>query len=922
MNPQDLEKSIASFEDQFLSGQNPDIVDFITPNEAEISPLFGELLHTDLELRLRSGENARVEDYTARFPKIASLTELIEELLKTEYKVRSKFEPGLRIEEYAQRFPELYQSLPTDSLLGDSTVVRNLGNHVQSEPVEESCSDYSSRFRKRQLHKQGGLGNIWLANDRELNRTVVIKEIKEKFNDSPAHRARFKREQIITSKLDNPGIVPIYGVGYFADGAPYYAMQFIDGLTLTDAVEKFHDDSSSSRVERQLKFRRLLQHFIDACNTIDYAHSQSVVHRDIKPSNIMIGQFGETYVVDWGLAKLGNESVETVSTLQTDSANNGPNGTYSKAGHSIGSPGYMSPEQNSGNIEAITVQSDVFGLGATLWKIITNSPPNSVEAGLKTEAGLKKLTGSNQPLVSICKRAMSAKPADRYRSAKELSEDVHRLLSNESVDAHEYSFLDRVYSFTRNHNEVVTASSIAAILLSAVLAAAAIWINHERQTAIAARESESIALVESEDSRKAEALARQRAEKRTSQLTGTIQVLADVFGGSDDSGLNLPTKNTTLDDALDNLMLQIDEFDSPIQAMLYAIFARNSKGHGEYTGAIKQYEKSLRLLNENNIPRTDPLHLDVLIGLAFTKLYDGNANEAMNLKQEIQEIISSGPDKLALQNFKSKLLGSRLSFHHQKPDESISQINESIQIAQKLYADTPDHNNILWSKFRLASIYMSTGAHEKAGEIFENIISAFKNKSEKHPLGITSAIQLAVIDYINKDLQGAIDRSEFALADARELLGDEHPDTITIRIRLATFLAIDTSPEQRARGLKELEECREIQMDQFGLSHPSTMATSCLIAKALLKIDDESSISRAAEITGEYFQGTNPKIIEAAKRHMNLATQLAGIYTQTSMRAGQASGALEQLSTANDGLPNNEFRDLVNQLKQASQEQE
>ncbi len=924
MTPQDLEESIASFEDQFLSGSNPDILDFVGPDAIENSPLFNELLHTDLELRLRSGENARVEDYMTRFPSVASQSDMVEALLKTEFKVRSKFEPGLRIEEYNRRFPDLYQSLPTDSRYCDSTISPDPNKDFPSAAPTESCSDYSSRFRKRRLHQQGGLGNIWLANDRELNRTVAIKEIKEKFNGSSAHRIRFKREQIITSKLDHPGIVPIYGIGYFADGAPYYAMQFIDGLTLTDAVEKFHGDSTLSRVKRQLKFRRLLQHFIDACNTIDYAHSQSVVHRDIKPANIMIGQFGETYVVDWGLAKLGNESRETPAKMQADditdeqNTTDGPNGTFSTAGQSIGSPGYMSPEQKSGNIEAITVQSDVYGLGATLWKIITNSPPNFNKHGFKgcTDPAV------HQPLVSICARAMSAAPADRYPSAQALSEEVQRYLSNEIVDAHEYSFLDRVYRFTKNHNEMVTAASIAAMLLSAVLAVAAIWINHERATAIAARESESIALVESESLRAAEADARRRAEERTSQLTGTIQVFADIFGGSDDSGLFLLSNKTTLDEALDNLMLQVDEYDTPVQSLLYAIFARNNKGQGDYNRAIELYEKSLQLLKQDNIPISDALHLDVLIGLAFTKLYDGKPIEAMNLKQEIQEAVSLDPENLALQEFKLNLLGSRLSRHFKKPDESIAQINESIRIAKKLYADIPDHNNILWSKFRLASMHMYTGSYEEAGSIFEAIITTLKNKSERHPIGITSAVQLAVIDYVNNDLDGAIERCETAVADARNVMGDEHPDTTTIRIRHATFLALHPDPDQRNRGIQEIEECRAIQLDKFGLSNPNTMATSCLLAKVLLKIDDDTSTNRALQIAEDYFQDPSFEIIEAAKKHNVLTIQLATVYTRCAARAGNLDLALKRLTKTNEKINASELQSLIDRLIKESQEQE
>ena len=190
------------------------------------------------------------------------------------------------------------------------------------------------RFRVLRPHAQGGIGEVFVALDTELNREVALKRIQDRRADDPRSRARFLLEAEVTGGLEHPGIVPVYSLGRDPGGRPYYAMRFIRGESFKEAVERFHcrdaaraerhDDRSSAAAlpvgpdnspappsdpgRRSLELRNLLRRFTDVCNAIEYAHSRGVLHRDIKPGNVIVGEHGETLVVDWGLAKAAGQS--------------------------------------------------------------------------------------------------------------------------------------------------------------------------------------------------------------------------------------------------------------------------------------------------------------------------------------------------------------------------------------------------------------------------------------------------------------------------------------------------------------------------------------------------------------------------------------------------------------------------------------
>ncbi len=332
------------------------------------------------------------------------------------------------------------------------------------------------RFLVVKAHARGGIGAVFVAKDKELNRRVALKEIQDKYADDPSSRARFVVEAEVTGNLEHPGIVPVYGLGSYPDGRPYYAMRFIDGNTLSNAISDFHGSQPSQYSTRDyssIDFRELISRFIAVCDTIAYAHSRGVVHRDIKPSNIMLGKFGETLVVDWGLAKVidKTESVTEIDGLESiRSGSTGSSAIETQEGSVVGTLVYMPPEQAQGRlIDNLQTRADIFSLGATLYQIITGQPPyqgKSSEILPLIRSGKYisiRSVVSNSPaaLRAICERAMSANPEDRYESPTLLAQDLKSWLADEPIAIVADPLSIRLRRWTRKHPKLTSGISAA-----------------------------------------------------------------------------------------------------------------------------------------------------------------------------------------------------------------------------------------------------------------------------------------------------------------------------------------------------------------------------------------------------------------------------------------------------------------------------
>jgi eukaryotic-like serine/threonine-protein kinase len=459
------------------------------------------------------------------------------------------------------------RTLASPTSEGEATIPMDQESHGEKElgfsldpflRAKASAGAKDERFRLLRPHAQGGIGQVWVARDSELQRDVAVKEIQPRYAGREDQRARFVLEAEITGSLEHPGIVPVYSLGRNAEGRPYYAMRFIRGESLLVALRRFHKNFSdetagaaatdavagakaveteneekqdpstkdaetkdaetkdankkaSVRSKWGIEFRQLIGRFLDVCDAIDYAHSRGVLHRDLKPANIMLGPYGETLVVDWGLAKkIGTaeparpkeegdfDPPAADAAAAVEAGGTLPEGT--QQGTTIGTPAYMSPEQAQGLIDQLGPASDVYSLGASLYELITGKAPFHEK---KLSAVIAKVIAGDfpppraldrtipAPLEAICLKAMAKKPEDRYGSVRALAQDLEHWLADEPTGAYAESQFEKMTRWFRRHRAWTFAGAAALVLVSTVAVVAAFVTE-------GARRGESTARVEAE----------------------------------------------------------------------------------------------------------------------------------------------------------------------------------------------------------------------------------------------------------------------------------------------------------------------------------------------------------------------------------------------------------------------------------------
>ena len=333
---------------------------------------------------------------------------------------------------------------------------------------------------------RGGMGKIVKVWDQELNRFLAMKLILDGTASDPERMSRFIQEAQVMGQIDHPGIVPIHDFGVDHKGRVFFTMRLVKGQDFTDIIELGTEEKEGWNVSR------LMGVLISVCQAVAFAHSRGIVHRDLKPANIMVGRFGEVYVMDWGLAKVKGrddvadlrlrESVQSSDlTIQTErraeEGNSSDSPLVTMDGSVVGTPSYMAPEQASGDLHSTDQRSDVYSLGAILYGILTGQPPYLPPGAQISPRAIWARLIEDPPkpvhqvnpkappeLTAVCEKAMAREPSERYENSLDLAEDLQRFLDGRAVKAYRTGALTELGKWCKR-NPVLTVTSAALVIL-------------------------------------------------------------------------------------------------------------------------------------------------------------------------------------------------------------------------------------------------------------------------------------------------------------------------------------------------------------------------------------------------------------------------------------------------------------------------
>jgi hypothetical protein len=418
-----LEEIVEAFESAWQSGPRPRVEDFLEGDRVSRQVLLWELVHADLDHRLRAGETARVEDYMQRFAEIAANPERLAELIIAEFRHRKHLKQQANVDEYRERFPHLFSQCQ-EQLFETATAANETPSPLTSQMARpEGLPERVGRYRVEQEIDRGGMGVVVRVRDEQFDRPLALKVVQARYRGDTELEERFVREAKLTGQIQHPGVPPVQEMGQLPDGRPFFIMKLVKGSSLQELLDKSPAPKPAS----------LVGMFRSISETLAYAHSRRVLHRDLKPGNVMVGAFGEVQVMDWGLAKVLTEGGQLPAASEAAAPETVFRQTPISSGETkggLGTPAYMAPEQARG--EALGFQCDVFGLGGILCAILTGKPPfagstwednrrRAMKGDLADAFRRLDSSGEDGDLIQLAKRCLAPEPSDRPKNAHEVA---------------------------------------------------------------------------------------------------------------------------------------------------------------------------------------------------------------------------------------------------------------------------------------------------------------------------------------------------------------------------------------------------------------------------------------------------------------------------------------------------------------------
>jgi serine/threonine-protein kinase len=702
------------------------------------------------------------------------------------------------------------------------------------------------------LYARGGMGQVWVAHDQELGRDVALKELRPERADKPAVLARFLEEARITGRLEHPGVVPVYGLVRRPEGGPpFYTMRLVRGLTLADAIQAYHQKREAGAV-RPLDLRELLNAFVAVCNAVAYAHSRGVLHRDIKPQNVVLGDFGEVVVLDWGLAKhLGAKELPGDAVPAPAASTESADRTIQ--GQVLGTPGYMAPEQAEGRLDQLDERTDVYGLGAVLYEVLTGRAPFSGEdtptvlrqVVLTLPTPPRQLVGvAPAALEAVCLKALAKERERRYAGARELGREVQHWLADEPVAAYREPWPARARRWLGRHRTLAASAAAAALVavLSLSVATAFLQVAHRRQREARGRAEENFRLAQDAVDRgftrvsDNPLLKAQGLEKLRAELLAQAKDFYERMARAEDAE---PSVQAERGRAYVRLAEITDETGDRAQAILFAkqgraIFAQLTREHPgvvAYQGELADALGRLGLCNEHDARYAEAQGwFDRALAVAETlvRAHPDNPQHRRRLAETLYR------------------LGALCQQHTNQPDRARDAYEQAVPLYEGLsreQVDDPGHRLMLAGALSsLGNFYSNTGRADRADALYEKAFALAERLVAEQP-DLPKAQALVAYILQSKGLAyhkagqsaRAMDAFDRALP-VYERLARAHPDVPAYQASLVTFLKnfslLATAAGQSTRGITACESDLPF-FDVLARGHPDVPQYSQSYAQLL-----------------------------------------------------------------------------------------
>jgi serine/threonine protein kinase len=794
------------------------------------------------------------------------MNEIIDQLLSRWEECYERGQP-LSAEQLCEKHPELLAQVKSqieaiqaiDAKFG--SLMETRGQHAESSATDSHLNQrlqVTSEFQVEVLHASGGLGDVYLASEPNLKRQVAIK-FPRKSRLNAEQVARFEREAQITGRLNHPGIVPVISLKQDHEQQPCYVMRFVDGLTLRQRVEQLGQElPSQGNFFSSMEFRKLLQNFATICNIVAYAHDQGIIHRDIKPENIIIGPFGETLLMDWGLAKVMQEPADNLPPIPvSSSADTVSNKTLKTVdGQVMGTPAYASPEQLQGRVDLTDFRSDIFSLGATLHFLLTGSIQRDSDL-----AQLRHLSGARVParLVAICRQALAECIDQRYQSATKLREDIECYLADEPISVVPESVWSRfVRSIRRRPGP--TAAVIVGVLMTIIAGTFGSWLLNQKNRELSTTNSKL-------ESSIAKTLIAQQRSKSTNEILSQA-----LFAATPEVSLG---KERTIRQFLEEVSQELrgnDALNLLVAADTHRILAEAYLSLGVFESAQQHADLShqiyLQELGEESA--------ETLLAQSRKALILSRRDQDEQAIQLAAAALERGRQLKSLESGALMVLidiYAHACSRSPAPDHAkiVGLHREACEIAAKAYG--ANDRQTLKMVSNLATALMDSGDLQNAEKTLNQSHAAHVALvGPTHPETLVDTFNLIALKFNQGEIQAANQQGLANLSTFEEVLGPLHQRSIRLRLLLTqTWLHLQQwdSAAQEATIVLERSEAN------LGPVHQQTFEARGLLTTALIasgKLDEAQSF--AAEqfrIAEKNFGPKHPHTVQAATLLFDLA---------------------------------------------------